>query len=254
MLSLPRQLSAQIVRTRDQPDADNVHDLRVAIRRFNQALALRPQADGNRNLRRRLKKTMRLTGEVRNADITLKLISKLDRTRTLARRLHRRRGEAETRLTEALNQWPNDAFPPELPAQLSSTSAAVVHAAERLFKRARKASDPQHLHRLRIAAKKLRYMLEIVKPHDPRIDQIKQLQTELGDINDIETANAIVKEEGGGQRVRDELEKKQAKRIRAFWHSWRELFPDDKTQRKWIRDFSALHSRNVSRQKTVRSS
>lgn len=225
---------------------DSVHDLRVAIRRLNQAIALGLQNGHGETLHRRLKKTMRLAGDVRNADITLKLVSKLKRTATLRTRLHRRRDAAQARLLGQLRGWAvqeadtPDPAPPE---------DALLRAARRLFRRARKPQDPATLHRMRIAAKKLRYTIEILAPDHPRLEQVKQIQSQLGDINDFETARAIVKEESGAKSVRDELKRKQETRIRKFRSLWTSLFPDANSSRQWLNDFAKVPAR-----KRVRSS
>jgi CHAD domain-containing protein len=245
MANLPQTLAIEIRRALRQPDEANVHDLRVAIRRFNQALVLDVR-NGRRSLERRLKKTMRAAGEVRNADITLELVAKLKRTRSLQRLIHRRRGKSAAGLIQALKRWNPAQIPQQLPAPTPASAHAVVRAARRLFKRAAKSGDAQRLHRIRIAAKKLRYTLELVAPDHPRMEAIKQLQSMLGRINDFETAQTIVQEEAKSKPVCDQLARKQARRIQEFHRYWAALFPDPATQREWIREFTAIHSRNVS--------
>ncbi|HTS75882.1 MAG TPA: CHAD domain-containing protein [Bryobacteraceae bacterium] len=240
-------MALQIRRTLAQPDATHVHDLRVAIRRFNQALALRPRSERPKRLLRRLKKIMRLAGEVRNADITLNLVAKIKGTKRLVSRLHRRREDAERRLKKALDKLDPREIPRDLPIASATSPAAIVGTARRMFKRAAKSGDPLRLHRIRIAAKKLRYTLELLAPDHPRLETVKRLQSMLGRINDYETAWAIVSEESGGKAVRAQLKQKQAKRIREFHRFWATLFPDPATQREWIREFTAIHSRNVSK-------
>ncbi len=193
---------------------------------------------------------MRAAGEVRNADITLQLVAKLKRTRALQRLIHRRRGQAEARLTRMLKRWTPSQIPQQLPAPAPATAHAVVRAARRLFKRAAKPDNAQRLHRIRIAAKKLRYTIELVAPDHPRMEAIKRLQSMLGRINDYETAQAIVQEEAKSKPVCDQLARKQAKRIQEFHRYWATLFRDPATQREWIREFTAIHSRNVSDERT----
>src|ERR1700686_5437243 len=77
--SLLRHLAFQINRTGKLCNADAVHDVRVAIRRFTQTIAVFeayfPGKD-MRKIRRRLKKIMGAAGEVRNSDVALKSIAK----------------------------------------------------------------------------------------------------------------------------------------------------------------------------------
>src|SRR3984893_10812181 len=77
-----RQLAFEITRTLKSCDPETVHDLRVAIRRFNQMLRLlKPCFLGKeiRMIRRQLKTIMNSAGEVRNCDIALKLLAKAAR-------------------------------------------------------------------------------------------------------------------------------------------------------------------------------
>ena len=138
---------------------------------------------------------MRLAGDVRDLDITIKLVARLKGTKALLSKLQRRRKSAATRLTDSLKAW---SLPDKLPpANPSNAKRAAVRAITRLFKRGKDARHPKDLHRLRIAAKKLRYTLEMVAPTHPYIQEIKRLQSELGRINDYETARTIVKQESG---------------------------------------------------------
>ncbi len=180
---------------------------------------------------------MKRAGEVRNLDITLKLVAKLKGTRGLQSKLTRRRRDAAKSLAGQLKTCP---LPEKLPgATRAQPRQAAVDAITRLFKRAKNPKRPRDLHRVRIAAKKLRYTLEMVAPHHPRLDQIKRLQTDLGRINDYETARALIKRESGGRSVGDELKGKQQKKIRAFRSSWTGILADGATARKWIRELSA---------------
>jgi CHAD domain-containing protein len=81
----------QTHRVLECPGADEIHDLRVSIRRFNHALRtfvpLLP-AKRVRRVRKRLKRVMVLTSETRNRDIALEL---LDREHAAPRGLLRRR-------------------------------------------------------------------------------------------------------------------------------------------------------------------
>lgn len=190
---------------------------------------------------------MKLAGEVRNIDITLNLIEKLKGTKDLQTRLHRRRGEAEARLRKALGRWDTSKIPAKLPHAAPAPQHALVRAARRLFKRASKAGDPKGLHRTRIAAKKLRYTLELIAPDHPRMNEIKRIQSQLGQINDYATAWTLLKAESAGKSVGNQLKQKQAKRIEEFHGFWADLFLNPARQREWIREFSAIRARNVSR-------
>ncbi|MBV8818141.1 MAG: CHAD domain-containing protein [Acidobacteriaceae bacterium] len=62
-------------------DEESIHDFRVAIRRFTQGLLLFPDMLPKRDvtkIRKRLKKLMTLTSEVRNRDIALEHLAESD--------------------------------------------------------------------------------------------------------------------------------------------------------------------------------
>jgi CHAD domain-containing protein len=207
----------------------------VAIRRFNQAVALNSQ---NRSKTGGLqsKEIMQRAGDVRNLDITIKLVAKLKGTKLLQAKLRRRREAAAKQLANPLKTWsPPDKLPAATP---DKSRAAAVRAINLLFKRGAKAHRPKDLHRLRIAAKKLRYTLEMVAPGHPEMEEIKSLQTDLGRINDYRTARSIVKAEAGANSVRDQLKEKQRKKIRAFRDRWSSTLADPAVARAWIRKLS----------------
>jgi CHAD domain-containing protein len=255
------RLTRQARRTARTPDAAQVHNLRVAIRRFSQALTLLPADTPDfKKIHRKLKKTawkntMTLAGEVRDADIAIKLVVKLKPAgaRALQRRLARRRTQREKLLVQALLVQPLLVQPlqgltPRRRIEAPAVSEppphnAISDAAKRLFKRGARAESPKGLHRLRIAAKKLRYTLELLAPHTTRLAQIKRLQSRLGDINDYETARRMVEEESGGKKVLALLEDRQRKKIRQFRRYWKSDFDGDENFRRWMADLSRAGKR-----------
>ena len=234
------RLTKQARCTSRTPDAEQVHNLRVAIRRFNQALELYEDAPGLRKIHRRLKKTMALAGQVRDADIATKLVGKLKRAGagTLQAKLAHRRMEGEKQLVTALPALAtNGHF--EMPSGAGKLPVDAIHdAVKRLFKRGAKAEDANGLHRLRIAAKKLRYTLELLAPRHGRLEQIKRLQSLLGDINDYETARRIIAEESGGKKLLAQLEDRQNKKIREFRRYWKSDFDGDGNIQQWMAELS----------------
>ena len=106
---LLRQLTGQVRRTLKGCDARAVHDLRVKIRRLNQArVVFKSSFAGKpgRKLRLRLKKMMTLAGAVRDCDITMKLLSKSKSAHAALRsscESERRNGEKA--LLKSLGRW-----------------------------------------------------------------------------------------------------------------------------------------------------
>ena len=105
---LLKRLAHRLSQAASSPHPDAVHDLRVAIRRFQQFLRVFRQFLPDRTarkIRRRLRKIMKSAGEVRNRDIAAKLLRQTDRTSSLelSTRLARKRRQAEQDLIDRLN-------------------------------------------------------------------------------------------------------------------------------------------------------
>jgi CHAD domain-containing protein len=84
MNHLLSRLAFQIHRAAKVPGPEEIHDVRVSIRRFSQGLLL--FADffppwEVKKIRRRLKRMLRLTSEIRNRDITLNFLAGLKESR-----------------------------------------------------------------------------------------------------------------------------------------------------------------------------
>ena len=229
-------------RTLGGPDADQVHILRVASRKFTQALTvLDAESEDVEKIRRRLKRIMRFAGQVRDYDITIKLAGRVQGSKTFLARLHRRRAAAERVLLAELQLWLDANTPRRWRERLAeaapgtTASKVLSSAVKRLFKRGAAAEDSdKKLHPLRIAAKKLRYTLDLLDHSDPaRVEQVKELQRRLGDINDYETARRIASAESAGKRVDSRLREKHDKKVRAFRRFWESRFSGKKHKREW---------------------
>ena len=238
-IELLDHLAREVQRTLKNADADQVHDLRVASRRFGQILAVldgTSGARGVRKMRRRVKDTIRLAGAVRDYDIAANLIAKSGAPARLQARLKQRRSEAERELVAALNDWVDRAFAEKWRARLNdlgeqdgslapSERQTLIHAAQRLFDRANKINgSARALHKLRIAAKKLRYTMELMPFGQGPVAPIKKLQAKLGEINDYESARRIAEEEGASRELLDRLAESQEKKIKQFRRYWKREF------------------------------
>jgi CHAD domain-containing protein len=231
-------------------DADAVHDVRVAIRRFTRAIAVcQPYvraADMSKN-RRRLKKIMTIAGEVRDCDVALKLIAKLriPQTRMFRLRVQRRRRLSALELTRELKKWRDRRKSIQWGASLRSTNDAapeesIEEVSRRLLARGMKDfleqgkeacsadASPEKLHNFRLGAKKFRYTLELFQPlYGPSLDSIvasmKSVSALLGDINDCVTATALAAKYDGSERLVDRLKKRQDKTAEEFREYWKGL-------------------------------
>ena len=110
VIKLLESLAFQAGRARRSPGPEAVHDLRVAIRRFSYALTFFQRSFAPKvwkKIRRSLKDTLAIAGEVRNCDIALEYLSKLREPEAMAlqEKVQLRRKEGAIALRQNLNQW-----------------------------------------------------------------------------------------------------------------------------------------------------
>jgi CHAD domain-containing protein len=285
-ISLLNTLDFQLRRTLKTPDAAEVHDLRVATRRFTQALVIFESGfHGARGIREKLKRPMELSGDVRDLDIALKILrgGRTGVSAKVADRIQRERAKSQRALVEALAKivkretlkaWraklalprPKTAAP--IPSDARDVKQAVSDTAERFFDRGEhvhaatdsvsKHPTPKHLskslHHLRIATKELRYTLELALPgasspgasSSNGLDRIEQLQSDLGDIHDFDPVHQILSEYHSARKLLARLAKKHHKRIRAFREYWKNEFGGKKNHAAWMQRIAGFADSLVS--------
>ena len=258
------RLAFQISKTIKSRDAEAVHDLRVAIRRFSQVFRVfKPCLRGKetRKIRRELKQIMDLAGEVRNCDIALKLISKSQRRDTtgLRPKLENRRREGERALVDFLRHWVDRKSSLKWRGAVASASttngdafckAPIARTAQGMLPRmaqaflergneaAKTKASSRELHHFRIASKKFRYTLELFtsvygSPLNPLLESIRRAQGLLGDINDCDTVRSMLSQHKEADRVTSWLKKRQRRKIEEFQRYWTETFAADGERRSW---------------------
>jgi CHAD domain-containing protein len=270
---LLRRVDTQIVRATKSQGVDELHDLRVAARRFIRILsALAPcfPRGESKRMRRGLKRIMVQAGDIRDYDIAIHLIGRMELpdSGTLLRQIQKRRELAATVLSASLHRWKARNLPARWRAALNAdrdlksadagfraVPAAIM--AKRLlpdmvaehFHRGEAAVGkkiPAHkIHRFRVAAKNFRYTLDFFAPLYAGtlpllIDRLKDVQTLLGDINDCATARRIVKEEvtgDGDEAIRGDilsgLKDRQRKKIKEFREQYTGEFSSASVLRQW---------------------
>ena len=112
---LLRRLAYQVSHAAKSGDAESIHDLRVAIRRFSTCLRVfAPIYPGHsaKRVRRRLEDLMELAGAVRDLDITLELLATagISSKAALLNPLRDERQKALKRLEREVRQWTNKGF------------------------------------------------------------------------------------------------------------------------------------------------
>ena len=261
---LLRKLSQQIARAIPSPCADETHDLRVAIRRFTRALiVLKPcfPRDESLRLRRELRPIMKQAGKVRDCDVAVRLLGKISRAgpRGATPLMQQERENAAQALTNLLRRWMKLNLPS---AWRSAGKSGVTHkrdkafcsmaidvtatrvlppVVDRFFRRGKDAvrhgASAHVIHRFRIAAKNLRYTMDLFAPlygDSPAglLDQLKQIQDLLGDINDADTVRHMLAETGG-RKILSALKRRERKKTDEFRQHYASLLADAGVRRQW---------------------
>jgi CHAD domain-containing protein len=204
-------------------DDRGVHQARVTTRRLREAVpVLATGLKGSKagKARRKIRRLTRALGTVRELDVTMHLLDELARSPEVSRsavedvraRVMKEREERRTLMLERLEGV--DAG--KLDHRLASVSAALDSAvaepwrkalAVRLLARSRRLSAaldaagqmyaPDRLHAVRIAAKKLRYGLELaadsgLRQAAPHLRTIKRVQDMLGKLHDLQVLQSHV--------------------------------------------------------------
>jgi CHAD domain-containing protein len=263
-----KKVSATMRRAAKHPeDTENIHDLRVAIRRLTQGLrAFKDLLDRGhaRKMRRTLKKTMDLCGAARNCDVARDVLRAAGAPvkERLDRRLAKTRSQAERELSDHLTdstrakvkKWDGWLRAKPGPTQTIASAArrALVPLAAQFFRaRARAAkreSTTEDMHRFRLRAKRLRYTLEVFGPvagakWSQMVQEIRALQERLGAINDCAVTRDMIADpsDRGARARRSEaaLERLLRDRIQAL----REYLDGNsgaETERLWLDELKKI--------------
>lgn len=208
-------------RLHDALDAEALHDFRVALRRLRTTLrAYRPELKDSvaAKVRRRLRAVAAATNRAREAEVALAWLQPLKAQlkprervgwRWLVERIERRRTKGlqhaasdgwrafatvERKLRKGLTVY-RQSLSPQAPPP-AEPFAVVMRAA--LLKQARQldallpavhTAEDAEAHRARIAAKRLRYLLEglvdVVPAASALVERLKALQDGLGELHDV---------------------------------------------------------------------
>jgi CHAD domain-containing protein len=100
-------LAYEVHRAAKKPGPDEIHDLRVSVRRFSQGLELFGDFFPNwevRKIRRMLKRVMRVTSEIRDRDIALDFLAEAQHTAHRTR-VEKERVTYQRQFSEMLRRW-----------------------------------------------------------------------------------------------------------------------------------------------------
>ncbi len=204
----------ELERTRREFANEYVHDLRVSIRRLVAALEMGRavvRQKGLKNLRRLLKAQLDAFDALRDTQVQLTIVEDLQEElpEIVPYRDHLRKREQRlmSRLAKQIRGFHSAGLAAEVarlrktllnqpaPQTESAIWAAVDEAYSTVIQRQLvvRADEPASIHRLRLAFKKFRYLVESISPllPNPPDDFLRRLhdyQTVMGDIQDVEVA------------------------------------------------------------------
>ena len=224
-------MRANLPGVRDDIDSEFLHDFRVSVRRARSLLSQTKGILGTQTtakLQGQLKAMGAITGNVRDLDVYLlkkgayvDLVGEFLKPGVLQlfKALQRKRHYAKNRMIEAMAGVDFKAAMADLDDFIQSDPLSASDAADgsrpigevakaviyerylRIIKKGRRINErtpDQRLHNLRIDCKKLRYLLEFFTSLFPKdemkalIKQLKQLQENLGDFNDLSVQKAFL--------------------------------------------------------------
>jgi CHAD domain-containing protein len=237
-------LAAELRRAAKHPhDAEAIHKLRVAIRRFTQALRVFQASFEPAHfdkMRQPLRKVMHRCGEVRNCDIALDVLEAagVPADNDVEHRLHRLRSRAARALVKRLAAGPTHKDLHRWRTWVQETRAVrplrLIEQLERDFVRAgnavvRAEASFTQMHKFRLMVKRYRYTLEILAGPPRQIEMLRGLQERLGAINDCVTTGELVAASGmkraDQRRIKTALNRLLAHRAAEFRLYWRKKKP-----------------------------
>jgi CHAD domain-containing protein len=197
-------------------DADDVHDLRVALRRCRtmaDALSEVNPGPGWRKLKKTSRDLFRALGHLRDAQVMRAWLRKLGPAgdsvrrhmlRQLSRQEQQYRAEAEQALDRFdRKEWKKLArksgpkahfFPPES-VVFQRLALTKLNAAIELYQQARKKRSSIAWHRLRIGIKRFRYIVDNFLPQRSQVwsGDLKRVQDLLGEVHDLDVLRSAIR-------------------------------------------------------------
>jgi CHAD domain-containing protein len=234
----------ELEKVRSAPDADNVHDLRVAIRRCRAVATVFEEIDPDTawpEMRRTVRKLFRALGALRDAHVMADRIKELgpasdpvrvhllglleaaepklrDEVLRVAGKFDDKAWDhLQRRLRQRVRFIPVGGLAAECLAWERFEEIKQLHA------HALRSSKAKPWHALRIGLKKLRYTVEALLPvhYAAWSENLKRLQDLLGDVHDFDVLADKVKGEeelpGAARKLwKDNLEQERGKRVQTY--------------------------------------
>ena len=236
---LLRRLDKQARAALKSDTAESVHDLRVAIRRFVQALrvfkSLLP-AKERKQVRHRLKMVMARAGAVRDCDITLHLIEgQRHSAAALKTRCEAERHTAAHKPARSLRRWiGHDSLPSaaeKKPISVDESSKEVLAAGRtRVFEprfRRSQGCVAEQLHRFQSRPRSCVHTVELFASDDARISKLgwirsRKFKLSSATLMTARRPGAWHPGSAAGKKLDAQLRKEQEKRVKDFHQHWTE--------------------------------
>jgi CHAD domain-containing protein len=254
----------ELEEVRSAPDADAVHDLRVALRRCRSLAAVMEEVDPDpawQEMRKIGRKLFRQLGELRDTQVLEELVGKLgsendavrERLLTYLGKFEAEEKDAALRAAGKFDAKAWRGYERVLghrarvvaPNSLAAKSLALERllAAKELHLRALRTEKPEPWHELRIGVKRFRYTVESLLPelYESWGEELKRVQDLLGEVHDLdvmaETIGRVAGDEPEDVRVRwrERIAAERQLRLdeyrqlsmgeRRLWQEWKDGLP-----------------------------
>jgi CHAD domain-containing protein len=254
----------ELEEVRSAPDADAVHDLRVALRRCRSLAAVMEQVDPDPawpEMRKIGRKLFRQLGDLRDTQVLEEWVGKLGSENNVVRErllTHLGKNEAEEKDAALRAAGKFDAkgwrgYERVLghrarvvaPNSLAAKSLALERllAAKELHLRALRTEKPEPWHELRIGVKRFRYTVEALLPelYESWGEDLKRVQDLLGEVHDLDVLAETIARVAGDEpeevraRWRERIAAERQLRLdeyrqlsmgeRRLWQEWKDGLP-----------------------------
>jgi CHAD domain-containing protein len=254
----------ELENVRESPDADAVHDLRVAIRRCRSVATVFEEIDPDptwQEMRQVPRKLFRRLGELRDAQVMGEWVKKLGPDHDSVRmRLQAALHAEDTELRDValqaaekfdakawkrLERWLRKRVRLVPAGSLAAQCLAVerFEDAKELHTRAQRTDKAKAWHELRIGIKRLRYTVENLMPelYARWSENLKRLQDVLGEVHDLDVLAIEVKRTAPAEAVdslnlwEETIGRERSQRVDSYrqltlgrtsiWNDWRHALP-----------------------------